>query len=100
MAKFKYVAIKKDGSTVNGQLDAVSRSAALQLIQGQGLKLVDLREAGDKKKRAPWGRQEKRRADRRTRGFYAAAQYDGICWCADLAVTERHGAACRKRTFS
>ncbi|MDO5344074.1 MAG: type II secretion system F family protein [Candidatus Saccharibacteria bacterium] len=60
MAKFKYIAIKKDGSTVNGELESASRGTALQLIQGQGLKLVDLKDASDEKKGLSIGRGRKK----------------------------------------
>ncbi len=50
MTKFKYIATKNNNQPINGELEASSRASAIQLIQAQGMKLVDLKEAGDEKK--------------------------------------------------
>ena len=50
MTKFKYIATKNNNQPINGELEASSRASAIQLIQAQGMRLVDLKEAGDEKK--------------------------------------------------
>ncbi len=58
MARFKYVAMKKNGEAVNGELEAMTRANAIQLLQEQNLRLVDLRETKGEKKGFSFGRKK------------------------------------------
>ncbi|MDO4773619.1 MAG: type II secretion system F family protein [Candidatus Saccharibacteria bacterium] len=44
MAKFTFTALKPTGETLSGNLEATNRAAAINLIKGQDLKLIDLKE--------------------------------------------------------
>ena len=48
MTSFSFVATKKDGSTLSSTIESSDRAAAIRSIQAQGLKLVNLKEAGAK----------------------------------------------------
>ena len=50
MAKFKFSALKQDGSTLSAVVEASDRLAAINNIRSQGLRLINLEEAGSDKK--------------------------------------------------
>lgn len=59
MAKFTFTALKSTGETLTSSLEATDRMAAINLIKGQGLKLIDLKEdTGGSKKGLSFGRKK------------------------------------------
>lgn len=58
MARFKYIAMKKHGEAINGEVEATTRTNAIQLLQEQKLHLIDLKEAKGEKKAFSFGRKK------------------------------------------
>ena len=63
MTKFTFIAIRANGDTLNSELEASSRGAAIQAIQAQNLKLIDLKEAAAEKKGFSFGKKKTINAD-------------------------------------
>lgn len=58
MALFKYIAMKKNGEVINSEVEAMTRANAIQVLQEQNLRLVDLRETKGEKKGLSFGRKK------------------------------------------
>lgn len=59
MARFTFTALKPTGETLTSSLEATDRMTAINLIKGQGLKLIDLKEdKGETKKGLSFGRKK------------------------------------------
>lgn len=64
MASFSFTAVNSDGNTISSKIEASDRVAALSLIGSQGLKVIDLKEAGkDKKSGFKFGGRKKVKSD-------------------------------------
>lgn len=59
MAEFSYVAFTSDGRQTNGTVNAASRQAAITALRAQGLRLLNIKEAGAAKKRFSFGKKVK-----------------------------------------
>lgn len=58
MALFKYIAMKKNGEVINSEVEAMTRANAIQVLQEQNLRLVDLRETKGERKGLSFGRKK------------------------------------------